>query len=469
AIQQARWSTAPTAGNPATLLVDVANHSSDTRQVKCKLELQSLVRTVEGTLEARSRSTLQINVDWPEAGWQWGRIELIDTNDSLPSDDVLPIAIGVRPETRLALVTEAESQSGNGTFFIRQALARAASPLSEEDLEDSRLAIVSPTTLDTPAAQAASLWIISDVEQWDDSVAPRVASWLRRGKAVLYVARGPADANNLRVLRETLGREMQPPVELVASLESDRRRDLRVEEFDQLNAPFDAFGDSLLRTAASWRIGGGSPTRSLDNATIDSIAAILSDRSVLLYFTDVGAGQLAVLNADLSASNLVFQAGFVPMLVETIGRLTDSGGALLSTPSGQALVRDLPADVGAETLSIVRSAADPEQATEAGRIQTQDSLLVWNWPATTSPDVYRVVDQTGRTLWAEAVRSDPSEQDLRSLSQQVLQQRLAGGRELSYQTGGQAPEQTDTLWVWAALAMLGCLVAETSTLLWFKS
>jgi hypothetical protein len=397
-------------------------------------------------------------------------VQLIDTNDALPADDILPVAIGVRPETRIAIVTEADPKPGSGEFFLRQSLSQQAGGDDDPLQEDSRLATVSPATLDTPTAQSAALWIITDVEAWDETVAPRVASWLRRGRAVLYVARGPADANNLQALQTTLGSEMQPPVELVASLESDSRRDLRIDAFDQQSAPFDVFGDSLAGTASAWRIGGGCPTRSLDNAVVDAIAATLSDRSAMLYFTDVGAGKLAVLNADLSRSNIAYHAGFVPMIVETIGRLTDTGGALTSTASGQAVVRDLPNDSGApDQLIITRASERDGDDLAAGKIQSRDGLLVWNWPAAASPDVYRVADKNNRTLWAEAVRSDPAEQDLRSLSQEVLQQRLAGGRELVYETAAPAAAQTDTLWVWATLAMLGCIVAEFATLLWFKS
>ncbi len=469
AIEEVRLSATPTVGKPVTLLVDVANHSDDARPVKAELNLGKITRAVEGTIDPQSTATLQMTVDWPGAGWQWGSVRLVDTHDSLPADDVLPIAVGVRPETRIAIVTEAENRPGNGSFFIKQALAKSSSVDGEVVEEDSPVVMVTPGMLDTPTAQTARLWIITDVEAWDETVAPRLAAWLRRGQAVLYIARGPADANNLQALQEKLGAEMQPPVELIASLESEDRRNLRVEQFDQESAPFDAFGDSLRSTAKTWRIGGGSPTRALDGAVVDAVAATLSDRSALLFFTDVGAGRLAVLNADLAVSNIAYQAGFVPMLVETIGRLTDSGGALSATASGLPVVRDLPADAGSpDELTIVGVSASDDELSN-GRIQSQDGSLVWSWPAAHTPDVYRVIDKKDRTLWAEAVRSDRSEQDLRSLSQEVLQQRLSGGRTLQYETTAQSAGQTDSLWVWATLAMLGCVLGEITTLFWFKS
>ncbi len=470
AIEQARLSAMPSAGKPVTLLVDVANHSGDTRTVKCQLDLNSLSRTVEGTIKPQSRFTVQMTVDWPAAGWQWGSVRLIDTADALPADDTLPIAIGVSPGTRVAIVTEAERGAANGAFFVRQALSPSASANDDFEQDDSRLVTVTPGTLDTPTAQSAQLWIVTDVEAWDESVARRVAAWLRRGRAVLYIVRGPADANNLQALQQALGSDMQPPVELVATLDSENRRDLRVDELDRMNAPFNAFGDSLATTAATWRIGGGSPTRALGGAVLDAVAATLSDRSALLFFTDVGAGRLAVMNADLSVSNLAYQAGFVPLMVETIGRLIDTGGALNNTPSGRPVVRELSdGAVNPDQLKIVRASDPSNEDHSAGRIQSQQGRLVWNWPLATIPDVYRVADNNDRTIWAEAVRTDPAEQDLRSLSQEVLQQRLSGGRDIRYQTSLQAPSESDSLWVWATLAMLGCMIAEITTLFWFKS
>lgn len=471
AIEQVRLSATPTAGKPVTLLIDVANHSEDLRNVTCELNLGSLTRSAEGKAQPRNNVTLQIDLEWPDAGWQWGRVRLVDTADAISADDELPIAIGVRRRTRVAIVTEARSGTASGAFFIKQALSNVEPDVEPDANAESTIANITPGMLDTPTAQAAMLWVVTDVEAWDESVAPRVAAWLRRGRAVLYVARGPADANNLRSLQEALGTEMQPAVELIASLDSDRRRDLRVKEFDRENRPFSEFGDSLASTASGWRIGGGSPTRSIDGAAIDSVAATLSDRSALLFFTDVGAGRLAVLNADLSASNLAFEAGFVPMLVETVARLTDNGGAVSGTRSGQAVVRDLPTDVSdPERITVIATTNPDSDEAVIGKIQSEDGTLVWNWPVATDPGIYRVADSDDRTLWAEAVRSDPAEQDLRSLSQEVLQQRLAGGRRLDYENSARSSAgQVDSLWVYATLAMLGCILGELTTLIWFRS
>ena len=469
AIQQVRLSSAPTVGKTVTVLADIANHSDDSRQVQCRLQLGRINQQSSATLSPQSETTLQIPVQWQGSGWQTGAVKLVDVNDSLPADDQMPLAFGVRPEQRLAIVTEARRNAPSGAFFISQVLSRG----EESDdgiLEDEFLASVSPATLDTPAAQAAQVWIVTDVQAWDETAVKRAASWLRRGKSILYVARGPSDANNLQAMQKELGSDMQPPVELVASLESDRRKDLRMQEIDSASEPFNAFGDSLKVTTASWRFAGGLPTRTLANAGVDSVAATLSDRSALLYFTQVGAGKLAVLNADLAKSNVAFQAGFVPLLIETINRLTESGGSAAGTIAGNPIVRSLPGDSGnPDVLTISRVGANNDEAVSTGRILNQDSMLVWSWPTTTKVGVYRVVDAEDKTLWAEAVRSDPAEQDLRTISEDVLVSRLSGGRELQFQKAGAEGAQSDTLWVWAALAMLGCVVTELGILISFRS
>ena len=78
-------------------------------------------------------------------------------------------------------------------------------------------------------------------------------------------------------------------------------------------------------------------------------------------------------------------------------------------------------------------------------------------------------NESGKTVWAEAVRSDPNEQDLSVLTTEVVQERLAGGRELELQSSEEATGNEDTLWIWAAIGMLACVFGEWATLLGFKS
>lgn len=491
AIEQVRMSSAPTAGKQVSVLVEVANHSPDTRNVKCQLELTEVSGAAEAIIEPFSTATMAIPVDWPESGWQSGRVRLIDTGDAIPADDSYPLVIGVRSSQRQVIVTESRGRPGDGAFFISQVLWDGSDPTGErgepegrgDPAVESRVVSVTPAMLDTPPAQTAEIWIVTDVETLDDSAIKRIALWLRRGKSVFYLAKGPVDANNLQALQESLGGDMQPPVQLIASLDSAKRSDLRIEQMDLQNRPFRVLGEEVSATVANWRFGGGLPTRNLDSSSIDAVAATLSDQSALLYFTDVGAGRLAVLNADLSRSSFAYQAAFVPLIAETMDRLTDVGGGVVATASGQPIVRELPGDApAAESLRVVRddsiglkesnvlkeSIVFGVEEFDAGTIRSQDGRLIWNWAAADRPAVYWVVDQAGKPIWGEAVRCDPSQQDLRILTADVLQSRLAGERQLKF-VSSVVTGQNDSLWVWAMLGLLGCVVSELVTLLWFRS
>ncbi len=468
AIEDVRLTSTPMVGKPVTVLVDVANHSDDARRVKCQVSLSNINRVGDALIEPHAKATVTIAVDWSEPGWQYGEARLLETGDAIIADDRFPIAVGVKPELRIAIVTDSESRPGTAAHFAFQALSRP----SDLDVaqQDSRVVTLPPGMLDTPPAQIASVWILCDVESWDDATVTRVASWLRRGKAIFYIVRSPVDANNLQKLETKLAAEMQPPVQLIASLGSADRRDLTIGEIDRMNPPLSVFGDALDEVVSDWRFVGGLPTRTLDSAGIDDITATLSDRSVLMYFTDVGAGKLAVLNADIAKSNLAYSASFVPFLVESINRLTDLGGSITATASGQPVLRELP--VSPEYLGRVRverEGDDAEESERIGSIQNQEGVMVWSWPAAELPGVYRVMDSNDKTLWAEAICTERAEQNLAALSKDVLQSRLSGGRKFEFQSSSSSKNQMDTSWVWATIAMLGCVLGELVALTWFRS
>lgn len=478
AIADVRLSASATFGKPVSLAVDIANHSDNTRIVKCAAEIGMSSPTSEATIGPYETVTLSLPVQWADAGWQTGRVRLIDNQDARPIDDVYPLAVGVRSELRYAVVTDASLNPGVDADFVAKVLQRESSLDEAPGEAESRVAVLTSNMLDTPPAQIANIWILSDVQLWNERVAKQVAAWLRQGKAILYLAGNPADANQLQELETQLGGDLQSPVQLIASLESATRSDLRLDETDGEHLPLRVFGSLLDETVSAWRVGGGLPTRLLDSSGIDRVAATLSDRSVLLYFADVGAGRLGVLNADLTRSNLAYQAGFVPFLVETIHRLTDASSNRSGTTSGQPVYRELPGPTGSVgEFRIVRDAGasgsenddDSAIGPALGTIQNRDGLTIWNWPVAQTQGVYRVLDGKEQTAWAEAVVGDANEQDLSSLSTDVVQTRLAGGRELRLESSEIPPGREDTMWVWAVLGMLACVVGEWATLLGFRS
>ncbi|MCA9137054.1 MAG: BatA and WFA domain-containing protein [Planctomycetales bacterium] len=473
AIHSVRLSSSPTAGKPLSLLVDIANHSDDTRTVNCRLQMQSVAENSQQTISARSTATCVMPITWQNEGWRWGNVWLVDNEDAMPGDDEFPIVVGVRPDTSMAIITEASPAYRGGAFFLSEMLLPSSADATEMDdaQTSARVIRVSPRELDTPEVAGSDLWIMSEMETWQPEFTGRVASWLQRGGSLLYVARDSSDANNLEALRQSMGTGFQPPVQLIASLESNSRSDLKVDSFDTLNAPFRSFADRADEAVAHWRIGGGLPTRRTEAGSVDAISATLSDRSVLLFFADAGAGRIAVLNADMARSNLGYHAAFVPLVIETIGRLTDKRQSVAPSVAGRAIVRELPS--GVDSINDLKVLRDSDAASDvsvvAGNIVARDRSLMWNWPSPDTPGVYRIVNERGDTLWAEGVCSDPIEQDLRSLSADVLQTRLSGGRDVQLVLASDDVRQTDHLWVWAVLSMLGCIVAEFWTLFTFRS
>src|SRR5205085_7133947 len=100
-----------------------------------------------------------------------------------------------------------------------------------------------------------------------------------------------------------------------------RRRDLFIAEARRDQTPFAVFGDSLSGLLATLRFSGGLSSRRTDGGLADDVLATYSDRSACLVVSSCGEGTLAILNADLSASNLPASPAFVPLIGELTSRL----------------------------------------------------------------------------------------------------------------------------------------------------
>src|SRR5207247_6003032 len=127
---------------------------------------------------------------------------------------------------------------------------------------------------------------------------------------------------------------------------SQRRRDLCLTEVRRDQVPFRVFGEGLAGLTGSLRFGGGLASRRLDGALADDVLASYSDRSACLVVTGCGAGTLAVLNADLAASNLPSSPAFVPLVGELTGRLLGTRRDSSALICGEPVALYLPASAG---------------------------------------------------------------------------------------------------------------------------
>lgn len=95
--------------------------------------------------------------------------------------------------------------------------------------------------------------------------------------------------------------------------------------------------------------------------------------------------------------------------------------------------------------------------------------IVWNMTGAATVGAFQV-QLEGRTVSAVLAAIPGEESDLRSLPESVFADRLSGGRTLNYTTGRIAGKETqDDLWVWLAVACVGCVVLELLTLRLFRT
>ncbi len=73
------------------------------------------------------------------------------------------------------------------------------------------------------------------------------------------------------------------------------------------------------------------------------------------------------------------------------------------------------------------------------------------------------------TVYAVAVAAPAEESDLRSLSPEVLSERLAGGRRLHYHAAVGGHEPRDDAWSWILVACVACLLGEILVLKAFRT
>src|SRR5205085_7121020 len=188
--------------------------------------------------------------------------------------------------------------------------------------------------------------------------------------------------------------------------------------------PFANFGDRLGAAIGPLRFGGGLDSRRLQSGLADDVIASYSDRSAAIIVTTCGNGALAILNADLNASNLPSSPAFVPLIEELSGRIIGRGRMSDAVACGEPMVAYLPAEAGAaDGLNIV----GPDSSTqELGALASENGFVAWRWPAAGAPGVYQV-KRGDKTVFALGRAAPAIESDLQTIDPSLLTGRLAGG------------------------------------------
>jgi hypothetical protein len=223
--------------------------------------------------------------------------------------------------------------------------------------------------------------------------------------------------------------------------------------------------ETMNAAASGLRFAGGLASHRLDSGLQDDVLATYSDRSACLVVTACGAGSLAILNMDLSASNLPSTAVFVPMIGELCGRLLSINRTTDAAACGEPLATYLPPETTAiEGLSVV----GPDGTKETSSSLSQEaSFVAWREEAAGAPGVYRVT-RGKETLFALATAAPAAESDLEPLDPATLKTRLAAGRTVFYQGAGDAPPK-DQAWAWILVGCTVCLIGEFGVLKAFRT
>lgn len=448
-------------GRDTRVEIEVGNFGRAARPVEVELAFGSATRRLSGVCPAYGRLTLSAEVP-PEPGWQTGRARLINVDDALPADDERALVAEVRPAPVFALVTrQAADRRPTSSNLLERALVPV---LAEGRAARQRVRRVDPAHLDREALAAADALVLDHPGKLSAEAVTLLAAALQRGRPVLYVAAEPTDALNLRALAEAAGDKLRMPVEFLPPSAARPRRALSLAEMRQESAVFAAFGEDLATVTAPLRFAGGLDSRRIDRALADDVLASYNDSSACLVLATCGLGTLAVLNADLSASNLPGSPVFVALVSELTERTLSRPGAT-AVVCGQPLHAYLPDEAGGRAGLELRG---PDGAApELGELTEEETAVLWRSDAVGVPGVYEV--RRERPVFAFAAGIAPSESDLRALSASAFQGQLTGGRQLEFRGAAESEGQRDHWWTWFAVACVVAVLCEIAALWVFRT
>ncbi len=457
-------------GGTVRLEVEVGNFSDTPRKVPLQVAIGGSTWRLLATCPPRRSTTLVEQIELGRAGWQSGEARLVEVDDALSADNVRPLVVQIRPKPVYALVTRQPAhQRPSSSHFLECALVPDAGLTGEE--ASARVVRLDPADLEAPALAPADLILLDHPGKLPEEVVDLLADLLRRGRPILYVTSEMADAVNLKRLGDAVGTGLQMPVEFVPPPLGQPRRDLVLASVAGRLRPFDVFGDRLPAIVGRLRFAGGLGSRRRDGGLDDDLLASYADGSACLVLTSSDAGALAVLNADLAASNLPRTSAFVPLVEELASQLLDRHRADTSAPCGEQLVVHLPSEAGsASGLQIVGpdgSAAEPSGG-PLGELADGQLGVTWHWPAPPKPGVYQV-RRDGEAVFSLAVTIPDEESQLEGLSPEVLTDRLAGGRHVYYHSATGSGDRREDAWKWLAVACVVCMLGELATLLAFRT
>lgn len=465
AILSVGFSEKPTAGNLATLEIEIGNFSKQPRSVQVEVSLGDTVFTIDEACPPIVHTTLTKEIMVDQTGWQSGWVELVENEDALAADDRYPFVVQSIDSPACSIITrQSPKDRPSSSYFLERALSPWENPVAGQML----VTRTRPERFSVESVSGSQLLVFDHPGRLQANQIKAIASLMRRGRGVLYVASELVDATNLKLLYDELGGDLRAPVELRPSPRGVKRNSLTVASVKDKLRPFNVFGDSLTAVLSDLRISGGLTTQRIPNSLDDDIRATLNDQSVLLFTTPAGSGKLCVLNADLNQSNWPRHSTFVPILNELVEDLLRSNGKSEKSLCGEPLTRLLPPAISSGADLSVVSEANSESTIATGEFQQSGEGVLWNWRRPEGPTIFNI-NQADKTVYAIATHIAAEESDLRTLDADVLTERLSGGRQVDFHRVAEQKKEDDKSWIWFAVATVVALVGEVFVLRSFKT
>ncbi len=447
-------------GRPGLLEIDIGNYSSAPRTVEVDITLEEATYRLQGKCMPGVKTTLTREIEFPREGWVTGEARLVNLEDSIDVDNSRAVAVLVRPARVYALLTrEPADRRPSASYYVDRALAPIEARGGQSAERVVRCDAASP---DQSTLASADLIAIVRPGRLNQETVGILAGLLRRGRPLLYVASETADATNLKTLAEAAGSGLSMPVEFAPPSRSRPSGSYYLAEVRESSRPFRAFGDRLNDAVRPLRSIPGLVSRRTENGIPEDILATYSDGSACIVLSRMGDGALAVLNIDLTRSNLPQLPAFVPILGDLAAEMLVKRTARQSITCGESVAAYLPVSVvGTEGLRILGK-SDGESSN--GELVNDPQGVLWRWPAAGAPGIYRV-QRSDETVMAVACGVSGDESDLRVLDASVFQERLAGGRSLGFRTAADTDSgESDQSWWWFAAACTACMLAEMAVL-----
>ena len=333
----------PTVGESAHIEVEIGNFTPAARRV----ELRNHARPVGIPAFGRLSSRRQVDAVAGSTG-ALGRLARRRSaagrcGRRLGADDRRPFVVEVHPPPVYDLMTRQNPDDPTASsFYVERALAPYR---SGGEQSGARVARVDPANVDTQALAACDLILLDHPGKLPLATNQLLASLLRRGRAIFYLAAEPLDATNIKQISDLAGRGLQLPVEFLPPESGKLRRELFLMEVRRDQSPFHDSGrqrERRPRVAAIWRRAGLAPS---GRALADDVVAQYNDRSAALVVCSSDAGVMAIWNADLASSNFPASPLFVPLLNELVDRLVGQRQRSTAVTSGETMAMNLPAEV----------------------------------------------------------------------------------------------------------------------------